>query len=55
MSEPVRVLLLPDAADREGEPRPALAVPGHRLPLIYPTLAAALQAKRELEAGHGQT
>ncbi|HWX49672.1 MAG TPA: hypothetical protein VNZ61_16615 [Roseomonas sp.] len=40
---PIRVLLLPDAADPEGQPRPALAVPGRRLPVLYPSLHAALE------------
>jgi hypothetical protein len=50
-AEPIRVLLLPDAADPEGQPRPALAIPGRSRPTIYPSLQAALEAKRGLEEG----
>jgi hypothetical protein len=49
--QPIRLLLLPDARDAEAEPRPALAIPGQRLPTIFPTVAAALAAKRAMEGG----
>lgn len=51
---PVRLLLLPDAADARGTPRPALLVPGpcagRPKPRAFPTIAAALAAKRNMEA-----
>jgi hypothetical protein len=50
VSASIRVLLLPDAMDPQGEPRPALAIPGRRLPVVYPTVTAALEAKRGFEA-----
>ena len=51
----IRLLLLPDAADPEGAPRPALLLPNLRpgaRPVLraFPTLAAALAAKRTMEA-----
>ncbi len=48
---PVRVLLLHGCRDAEGEPRPALLIPGQRLPVAFRTIAAALAAKRDMEAG----
>ncbi len=45
-----RLLLLADALDTDGLPRPALAIPGRRLPTTFPTLAAALSALRTMEA-----
>lgn len=48
---PVRVLLLHGCRDAEGEPRPALLIPGRSLPVAFPTLAAALDAKRAMETG----
>ncbi|MBX6747468.1 MAG: hypothetical protein IRY87_36015 [Acetobacteraceae bacterium] len=50
-----RLLLLPDAPDADGQPRVALALPtlstGRRAALvIFPTIAAALAAKRAMEA-----
>lgn len=50
-----RLVLLPDALDATGEPRIALALcalaPGRRGGLvIFPTIAAALTAKRDMEA-----
>lgn len=50
-----RLLLLPDAPDANGQPRVALALPalstGRRAALvIFPTIAAALAAKRRMEA-----
>lgn len=46
---PVRVLLLHGCNDAEGEPRPALLIPGRSLPVAFATVAAALAAKREME------
>ena len=59
MSAPsIRLALLPDALDADGQPRPALIVTpaaervNRRAMLrIVPTVAAALAAKREMEAG----
>ncbi|HWX50539.1 MAG TPA: hypothetical protein VNZ61_21035 [Roseomonas sp.] len=47
---PIRLLILEACRDAEGQPRAALALPGLRLPVIYPTLAAAVAAKAALEA-----
>ncbi len=47
---PIRLVLLEACRNAEGEPRPALMVPGARLPVIFPTLAAALAAKSGMEA-----
>lgn len=51
----LQILLLVDALNAEGEPRAAVARPtvsGRRGMLaIFPTVAAALAAKREMEAG----
>ena len=51
----IRLLLLPDAADPEGMPRPALLLPDLRhgaRPVLraFPSVAAALAAKRTMEA-----
>ncbi len=57
---PIRLCLLPEARDRDGEPRAALVVPPSprrygRLPvtLLFPSLATALDAKRSLERAAG--
>jgi hypothetical protein len=52
---PIRLLLLPDAADPDGTPRPALPLPNLRpgaRPLLraFPRVAAALATKRTMEA-----
>jgi len=47
---PIRLLILEAYRDAEGQPRAALALPGLRLPVIYPSLAAAVAAKAALEA-----
>ncbi len=52
---PIRLLLLPDAADPDGTPRAALLLPDPRTgmrPVLraFPTLAAALATKRMMEA-----
>ena len=54
---PIRLCLLPEALDRDGEPRAALVVPpspnryGVRpTTVLFPSLDAALAAKRALEA-----
>jgi hypothetical protein len=47
----IRLLLLPDCRDADGEARPGLLVPGRRLPLIFGSIGAALAAKQRLEAG----
>lgn len=55
---PIRLQLLPDAPDAEGEPRCALLLPPapgavSRRPVLrlFASLAAAVEAKRQLEAG----
>ncbi|MFT8243959.1 hypothetical protein [Roseomonas sp. BN140053] len=54
---PIRLHLLPDAPDASGEPRAALLVPpSHTLTRrpalrVFATVAAAIAAKRLLEAG----
>lgn len=48
---PVRLLLLHTCPDAEGQPRHGLLLPGARTPRVFPTLAAALAAKRSMEAG----
>ncbi|MBX6747298.1 MAG: hypothetical protein IRY87_35150, partial [Acetobacteraceae bacterium] len=50
-----RLILLADAVDEQGLPRVALALPqqpnGHKPPLVlFPSITAALQAKRQIEA-----
>lgn len=40
------VIFLPGATTAEGEPRPALVIPGRRFPVAFPSLAAALAAQR---------
>ncbi|MDJ0391362.1 hypothetical protein QMO56_24960 [Roseomonas sp. E05] len=47
---PIRLLILEACRDAEGQPRAALALPGLRLPVVYPSLAAAVAAKTALEA-----
>lgn len=46
----VRLLLLHACPDAEGLPRPALLPEGARIPILFPTVAAALAAKRSMEA-----
>lgn len=46
----VRLLLLQAYPDAEGQPRPALLPAGARLPVLFNTIAAALAAKRCMEA-----
>ena len=52
-AQPIRLLLLPDAADAEGGPLPALLLPtasaGMSKLRAFPTIAAALAAKRSME------
>jgi hypothetical protein len=38
--------------DAEGQPRPALLLPGSRIPRPFRNLAAALAAKHAMEAAH---
>lgn len=45
-----RLLLRDDLRDAEGNPRACIHLPGRRLPLAYPNLAAALAALRAMEA-----
>jgi hypothetical protein len=45
----VRLVLLHGCADAEGNPRPALMIPGRRLPVAFRSIAAALAAKRAME------
>ncbi|MXP62135.1 hypothetical protein E0493_02055 [Roseomonas sp. M0104] len=47
---PIRLLMLDAYRDAEGEPRPALLIPGRRLPTIFPNLATALRVKADMEA-----
>jgi hypothetical protein len=49
-----RLFLLLDLQDANGEPRVCLLIPGHRLPLAFPTVTAALAALRVMEAAHGR-
>jgi len=45
MRPPVpRLILLADARSPDGEPRAGLLMPGARLPVIYPSIAAASAA-----------
>lgn len=53
---PIRLCLMAEARDRDGEPRAALVVPpsphryGRRpVTLLFPSAAAAVAAKRDLE------
>ena len=46
----VRLLLLHACPDADGQPRPALLPAGARLPILFDTIAAALAAKRAMEA-----
>ncbi|MCB4820752.1 hypothetical protein [Roseicella aerolata] len=49
-----RLVLLPDCCDANGEPRAGLMIPGHRLPIAFPSMAAAVAELRRMEAGaHG--
>ena len=47
-----RIVLLDACRDAEGQPRPALMIPGRRLPVAFPTIAAALAELRRMEAQH---
>lgn len=46
----VRLVLLPGISTGDGDPRPALVVPGRRAPVAYATMAAAIRAKAAMEA-----
>lgn len=46
-----RLILLETCLDADGQPRPALLIPGRRVPLAFRTMAAALAAQRVMEAG----
>lgn len=46
----VRLVLLHCCPDPDGMPRPALLVPGQRVPVPFRTMAAALAAKAAMEA-----
>jgi hypothetical protein len=53
---PIRLHLMPEALDRDGEPRAALVVPPtpsrydrRTIVLLFPSVAAALAAKRGME------
>ncbi|GBQ91499.1 hypothetical protein AA23498_1198 [Acetobacter nitrogenifigens DSM 23921 = NBRC 105050] len=51
MRSPVpRLILLSDARSPDGEPRAALLMPGSRLPVVFPSIAAASAAAREARA-----
>lgn len=45
-----RLILLADALSPDGEPRAGLLMPGYRLPVLYPSIAAASAALRNQEA-----
>lgn len=45
-----RIVLRDDLRDAEGSPRACIAIPGRRLPLAFPTFAAALAALRAMES-----
>jgi hypothetical protein len=45
----VRIVLLDAGRDAEGQPRPALLIPGRRHPTVFPTMHAALACKARLE------
>lgn len=47
-----RLILRDDLRDAEGQPRACLAIPGRRLPLAFPSIAAALAALAHMEAAH---
>jgi hypothetical protein len=42
------LIYLPGAVTAEGEPRPALVIPGRRLPLAFRSMADALAAQRRM-------
>jgi hypothetical protein len=46
---PVLLLLMHGCTDPDGDPRPALLPHGARRPIMFPTIAAALAAKRDME------
>jgi hypothetical protein len=46
----MRLVMLHHDPDPDGEPRPALLLPGRRVPIPFRTIAAALAAKASLEA-----
>lgn len=50
-----RLVLLTGCCTAEGEPRPALLLPGRRAPVAYASMAEALAAKRALEAAYAAT
>ena len=54
VSSGARLLLRADMLDAEGEPRACISIPGQRVPLAYPTIAAALAALRVMEAANGR-
>ena len=45
-----RLMLLHGCRDSDGQPRPALMIPGQRSPTVFPNIAAALAAKIAMEA-----
>lgn len=47
----VRLIHMPGALTADGEQRFGLIIPGRTLPLGFPSLAAALARKTQLEAG----
>lgn len=47
---PIRLLVLYGCPDAEGQPRAALLPHGARNPTAFPSIAAALAAKRAMEA-----
>jgi len=58
---PIKLHLLPDALDAEGQPRAGLLVPPspgsasrRTVMVLFPTIAAAVAAKRDMEGSlHG--
>jgi hypothetical protein len=47
----IRLVLLENCRNADGEARLALVVPGHRLPVIFPSVATAIAAKANMETG----
>lgn len=48
----VPLVMVDGCPDAEGQPRPALLIPGSRIPRLFVNLAAALAAKNAMEAAH---
>jgi hypothetical protein len=46
-----RLVLLADCPTADGEPRAGIVIPGRPLPIAFATMAAAVAALRQMEAG----